>query len=141
MAIYRTPYALHTQLARIREMMTSLISSELMVKARLESQEKHIQQDNYHHAYEIIWGWEQLLKEINSLPDTCIDKSIHIEKAKTCFKRAIKLLKQCEVQYLGDREEYPTGLIGVLSGGAGSSNSELSSPSQTFDQKHDGTVH
>jgi len=113
MIIHRTPYAFHTQLARIREMMTSLISSELMVKARLESQEKHIRQDNYHHAYEIIWGWEQLMKEIRSLPETCIDKSFFTETVRTCFKRAIKLIKQCEAQYLGDCKVYPTDLIGV----------------------------
>ena len=113
MTICRTPYALHTQLARIREMMTSLLSSELMVNARLESSKNLILKDNYNHAHEIVWGWEQLMKEITTLPDSCIDKSIHAETAKKCLKRALKLLKQCETQYLGDREEYPADQIEV----------------------------
>jgi len=113
MTLCRTPYALHTQLARIREMMASLQSSELKVKARLESLEKSILKDNYHHAHEIVWGWEQLMKEINALPADCIDKNIHTETAKICLQRSINLLKQCETQYLGDRGEYPADLLEV----------------------------
>ncbi len=113
MTISRTPYALNTQLARIREMMTSLQSSELMVKTRLVSSEKSILKDNYNHAHEIVWGWEQLMNEINALPVDCIDKSIYAETAKICLQRAINLLKQCETQYLGDRGEYPADLLEV----------------------------
>ena len=113
MTIFRTPYALHTQLARIREMMTSLQSSELMVKARLESSENLILKDNYHHAHEIVWGWEQLMNEINALPADCIDKSIYTEIAMICLQRAINLLRQCGTQYLGDRGQYPADLLEV----------------------------
>ena len=110
MTIHNTPYALYTQLARIRETITSLLSNEFMVKTRLDSEEKHIQSDNHNHANEILWGWEQLLKEINTLPDNCIDKSFYVRKAQQGLDRAAQILSKTQDQYLDEQKPYPGDL-------------------------------
>jgi hypothetical protein len=115
MTINNIPYALYTQLYRIRETITSLLSNETMVKDRLDSQEKHIQSDNNNHANEILWGWEQLLKEINTLPDNCIDKSLYIGKAQQGLDRATQLLSKMRDQYFDEQKPY----FGNLSIGGG----------------------
>ena len=115
MTIQNIPYALYTQLARIRETITSLLSNEFMVKTRLDSQEKHIQSDNHNHANEILWGWEQLLKEINTLPDNCIDKSFYVGKAQQGLDKAKQLLSKTQDQYLDEQKPY---LGNLITGGA-----------------------
>ena len=92
------------QINRIRETINSLKNSEYQVRLRLDTKEPLIRKDNYNHANEIIWGWEQLLKEINSLPDSFIDKSLYEEIASKGIKKTVKLLQYIQDQYIPDRE-------------------------------------
>jgi hypothetical protein len=99
-----------TQINRIRETIDSLNKSENLVRQRLEADEPSIRKDNLNHANEIIWGWKQLLKEINSLPESFIDKTFYNEIANENLKRAAKLLRKIQDQYLDEREPYTGNL-------------------------------
>ena len=109
MVLHRS-LVIHTQLARIRETIDSLKNSEYLVRLRLDTDEVSIRKDNHNHANEILWGWEQLIKEINSLPDSFIDKSYYNEIARESLKRTAKLLSKIQDQYLDEREPYPGNL-------------------------------
>ena len=99
-----------TQIYRIRETIDSLKNSEYLVLQRLDTDEVSIRKDNHNHANEIIWGWEQLLKEINTLPDNCFDKTFYEEIARNGLIRAAKLLQKTQYQYFEEREPYPVDL-------------------------------
>lgn len=103
--------AMQTQLARIREMTSSLLSGELTVKTRLESRDPNIQKDNYRHACQIKWGWEQLIKEIASLPSDMIDKTRYLKSAHEGLKRIETTLHNMQDQYFENEREYPLGAI------------------------------
>ena len=51
-----------------------------------------------------------LSKEINTLHDSYIDKSLYDEIARKGLKRAVKLLQKTQNQYLDEREPYPVDL-------------------------------
>lgn len=110
MLTIRSNYATQTQLARIRETIESLKKGESLVQLRLDTDEESIRKDNHNHANEILWGWEQLIKEINTLPDNCIDKSFYEEIAKNGLKQAATLLQKTQNQYLEERDPYPVDL-------------------------------
>jgi hypothetical protein len=99
-----------TQINRIRETIDSLKNSEYLVRQRLDTDEVSIRKDNHNHSNEIIWGWEQLIKEINSLPDSFIDKSFYDEIVRKGLEQAGKLLQKTQDQYLEERDPYPAGL-------------------------------
>ena len=106
----KSNYVIQTQIARIRETIESLKNGEYLVRLRLNSNEVLIRKDNHNHSNEIIWGWEQLIKEILTLPDNFIDKSFYNEIARKGLEQAAKLLQKTQDQYFEERDPYPVDL-------------------------------
>ena len=102
-----TQYAIQTQLARITETIESLKKGAYLVQLRFDTDEESIRKDNLNHANELVWGWEQLLKDIRILPESCIDKSFYTDIAERGLKKAAKLLTKVQDQYFEERENEP----------------------------------
>ncbi len=98
-----------TELDRIKHTIESLERSTSLLDEKLLclSQSSETTKECHNHALEIVWGWEQLLKEIRELPETCIDKSFFEQSALKNLKWAIKLLERTQNQYLGREDVYP----------------------------------
>ena len=85
-----------TELERIRYTMDALSRSETVLHDKLENPalEQYypvICADLHRHALEILWGWEQLYRRINMLPESFFDKYSFREKSGQGIDR-IKVL-------------------------------------------------
>jgi hypothetical protein len=99
-----------TQFNRIKETIETLKQSEILVRRRKDADNESIKLDNLNHTYEIIWGWEELKKEINNLPENYIDKPFYEEIARIGLQISTNLLHSIQDQYFPDREPYQENL-------------------------------
>ncbi|MFC1608093.1 hypothetical protein ACFL47_08995 [Candidatus Latescibacterota bacterium] len=99
-----------TQFNRIRETIETLKQSEILIRRRKDNENESIKLDNLNHTYEIIWGWEELKKEINNLPESCIDKPVYEEITLSGLQISTNLLHDLKGQYFPDREPHQVNL-------------------------------
>ena len=72
-----------TEMSRIRHTITTLISSEAAVLEKMsntgEGADVTLLSDIRHHALEIYWGWQQLKRRVETLPDCFFEKTRWLE--------------------------------------------------------------
>jgi len=80
-----------TEMSRIRHTITMLISSEAAVLEKMsntgEGADLTLLADIRHHALEIYWGWQQLKRRVETLPDFFFEKTRWLEESVDGLER------------------------------------------------------
>jgi len=88
-----------TDITRIKHTINTLNRNADLLQHKLNQQKQldlndEIIKDNYRHALEIAWGWEELKSSIDALPEYFIDKSFFMTKAKYGISQSISLIEK-----------------------------------------------
>ena len=95
-----------TEIQRIGHTIAVLKRNETKIKEKLQRLEVNrspeSQADLIQHTNEVSWGWKDLLRLINTVPDTFFDKAIWLQECQNGLARIDKLLSEIISRTISD---------------------------------------
>ncbi len=94
-----------TEMSRVRHTITMLISSEAAVLEKMsntgEGSDITLLSDIRYHALEIYWGWQQLKRLVETLPDFFFEKTRWLEESLNGLERTTDFCQWAHQKLLG----------------------------------------
>ncbi len=94
-----------TEMSRVRHTITMLIRSEAAVLEKMsntgEGSDVTLLSDIRHHALEIYWGWQELKRRVETLPDFFFEKTRWLEESVDGLERTTDFCQWAHQKLLG----------------------------------------
>ncbi|MCH8981264.1 hypothetical protein IH922_04525 [candidate division KSB1 bacterium] len=94
-----------TEMSRVRHTITMLIRSEAAVLEKMsntgEGADITLLSDIRHHALEIYWGWQELKRRVETLPDFFFEKTRWLEESVNGLERTTDFCEWAHQKLLG----------------------------------------
>ncbi|MCH8020990.1 hypothetical protein IH785_14145 [candidate division KSB1 bacterium] len=94
-----------TEMSRVRHTITMLIRSEAAVLEKMsntgEGSDVTLLSDIRHHALEIYWGWQELKRRVETLPDFFFEKTRWLEESVNGLERTTDFCEWAHQKLLG----------------------------------------
>jgi len=94
-----------TEMSRVRHTIAMLIRSEVVVLEKMsntgEGADVTLLSDIRHHALEIYWGWQELKRLVETLPDFFFEKTRWLEESVNGLERTTDFCEWAHQKLLG----------------------------------------
>jgi len=92
-----------TEMSRVRHTITMLISSEAAVLEKMSNtgEDVTLLSDIRHHTLEIYWGWQELKRRVETLPDFFFEKTRWLEESVNGLERTTDFCEWAHQRLLG----------------------------------------